>query len=159
MAEFYSSLIKTLSLDPLDPPMIGVMAFLFFLFWKLMMERGVFQPQLEIMNDRISATEGMRAKAVATAREANALVTKYDDRLSEVRAEAFGFKNGEVAVARAEASELIAKAEAEAEVLLKNAREETKAFIERARAAAKGEADSLALNMANTVTQSLKVVQ
>lgn len=156
MGDLYATLIKTFSLEPLDPPMIAVMAVLFFVFWKLLMERQVFGPQLEILNDRISATEGLRGRAAATMREAAVLVEKYDARLSEVRAEAFGFKNAELGVARKEVSDIVAGAEAEAEKILAAAKAETIAFVAQARNAAKAEADGLARTMATTVTASLQ---
>lgn len=121
------------------------------------MERGVFRPQLEIFEDRTTATEGLRAKAAVTMREATALIEKYDTRLNEVRAEAFGFKSGELAVAHGEASEMVRKAEAEAETILEEARRKNESFVDQARADARGQADVLAQSMASTVTNSLRM--
>ena len=154
---WYDSFLQTFSLDPIDAKMIVVMAVVFAVFWKVLMERAVFRPQMGLLDDREAATGGLRIKALRVSSEADALREKYENRLNQVRTEVLSWKESELGVARLEAAEIVRVAEAEAEGLLNKSRSETAQFVSEAKANAQGKAAELAASVAQSVTSALQV--
>lgn len=141
--ELYRSFLTTFALDPLDPPMIIVMALLFTAFWKLLMARTVFQPGMQLLADREEATEGLTEKSVALTAEAASLQGRLSERLSQVRNEALARKAAELSRARDEAARLIAGAEAQAVALAERSAVQTAQEVSAARERLAGEMGAL----------------
>jgi F0F1-type ATP synthase membrane subunit b/b' len=140
---FYRSFLTTFSLDPLDPPMIIVMALLFTAFWKMLMARMVFLPGMQVLTDREEATVGLIEKAEGLAAEAASLQGRLAERLSQVRAEALARKAAELSRARDEAAQLLAGAEAQANELSDRSAVQTEQEVSAARERLAGEMGAL----------------
>jgi F-type H+-transporting ATPase subunit b len=76
-----------LSLTPSDVKMIPVGTALFFVYWQLA-DRLLFQPFLRVINEREAMTSGASSAAHDTLKEAEQLLTDYDDQILAARVDA-----------------------------------------------------------------------
>ena len=111
----------------------------------------IFQPLLDVLEERAAQIEGARAKARDVSSEAEEVLGRYQAAVTVARTDAEGARRGALETARREQARLTGEARGQAERQVGEAREQVASAAEAARAELRGDAEQLARDAASQV--------
>lgn len=126
-----------------DPKLLGIMivglALLIFPSNQLL-----FKPIFRAIDERADRIEGARSRAAHIQRDASAVLSDYENRIREARADADAARKESISAARTEQASMTAAARREAETRIEQARETLGRELESARTQMRTDARDLA---------------
>lgn len=154
MIDSIVSILKAVSLSPLDGVMIVVCSGLLFVLYKLL-EAKVFMPILEHVEQRESLTIGAIHTASQMRQKSAALKARFDEAIFKARVAGNTQRAEIVSAAKEKASAIIRAAENDAAQVLSAGRQEIAHQLASARVSAEKEAQELAQTLAVQVDSQL----
>ena len=133
-----------------DPVMLVVMIVLFSLLL-LPVNTLLFRPLLRALDLRVERTLGTRERAEKLAANADEILARYEQAVSEVRIEAEQARRAELTTARSETAARTSQARADAEREIERARQAVAAALSDARTRLRADAEPLAREAASRV--------
>lgn len=133
-----------------DPPLLLIMMALFALLL-VPLNTLLFRPLLRALDLRVERTQGIRARAEKLAASTDEILTRYEQRVRDARAEAEQTRRADLANVRRESAARTAQARAEAEQEIERARREVAAALDDARTRQRAEVEPLAREAASRV--------
>jgi len=135
------------------PDWLTMLPFMVALFGALVVPVNtlLFRPLLRALDLRVERTVGTRERAEKLAANADEILARYEQAVSDVRIEAEQGRRAELASARSETAARIALARADAERQIERARHEVAAALSDARTRLRAEAEPLAREAASRV--------
>ena len=156
MEQTITDVLAAISLTPLDAQMIVVGTIFIFGLYKAL-EKSLFRPVLEHVEQREGVTEGALFTASQMRQKSQALRARYDENLLQARIEANREKAVLVQKAKDEASSIVAAAEVEAAQALQVGRAAIERQISEAQQRSEAEAADLATLLSSKVDAQLSV--
>jgi F0F1-type ATP synthase membrane subunit b/b' len=156
MEQTITEILAAVSLTPLDAKMIVVGTLFIFGLYKAL-EKSLFRPVLEHVEQREGVTEGALFTAGQMRQKSQALRARYDENLLQTRIEANRERALLVQKAKDEASSIVAVAEADVAKELQAGRAEIERQISEAKSRAEVEAATLATLLSSKVDGQLSV--
>ena len=144
------SILKNFDLVPLDALMIIVCALLFVVFWKALTV-SLWQPYMNLIEARESATIGAQDGASTSRQQAVDLLNKFEENIGSARISAMEKKLSMLEKAKKEAHTIIEKAEGEAAESVRAVRWQIENSREEVQRRANQEIDGLARSIAERV--------
>lgn len=136
-------ILKTLSLEPIDVPMIAVCAVLFLVLWKSL-NKTLFAPHLALIETRERLTTGASTAAQEIKNKADQILSGYNSKIMNARVDAMQRKLEVLAAAKAEGAKIFDSAEAEAQELLRKSRWDTAQKLETLKSESFKDAEKMA---------------
>lgn len=133
-----------------DPYTLVVLVFVFGLL-VYPVNQLIFRPIFRVLDERDSKISGTRRDAERLAREADAVLARYQESVRDVRADAERERKAELERARADGAARTGEARGDAERQVGRARAEVAAALEEARATLRAESSHLAREVASRV--------
>ena len=155
MAEFFK-FFELFDLTPSDVVMIPVGALMFVAYWHYFGAK-VIAPFYAVVRAREEATTGADERAVENLEKSRALLTEYEDALTEERVKAMRVKLEALSKAKDQADIILGAAEKKAQDDIRAARAELAAKLRTLREDALREADGLATLMSDKAKSAFSV--
>jgi len=133
---------EVLVLDP-DPKLVAglIVGFIALMFPT---NQLIFKPIFRALDERDERIEGARTRATQIQRDADGVLSDYETRIREARADADAARKDSITAARSEHASLTADARSEAEVKIERARVTLAGDLVNARESMRGDARDLA---------------
>ncbi len=154
MLDSIISILKAISLEPIDAVMIVVGIVLIFAFQELL-RRFVFNPLLTHVETRESLTTGAVHTAAQMRQKTAALKARFDEGIFAARVEGNAKRAAIISAAKQEASDIIRAAEQEAAKRVQDGRQAIASQVSQARVGAEAAANDLAKALVSQVDSHL----
>ncbi len=111
----------------------------------------IFKPIFQALDERDERIQGARSRAGQIQRDADSVLSDYESRIREARADADTARKEQIAAARSEQAQVTANARSEAEVQIEQARATLAGDLETAREQMRSSAQELARSAAEQI--------
>ncbi len=111
----------------------------------------IFKPIFQALDERDERIQGSRSRAGQIQRDADSVLSDYESRIREARADADTARKEQIAAARSEQAQVTANARSEAEVQIEQARATLAGDLETAREQMRSSAQELARSAAEQI--------